>query len=148
MNCWILLVGRMNSLMSSYNSTFIFQRRTKWENYVNEWEWLLLNCCLRACLSWNVILTQCCVLNWVTKILRWAILNVHGGRRFPTSGVGIVVGIFCICGLLSCVEFFLYKIWLLTCFIFLQVSYPSAVSNVSARSPNVVINQKGGPCSK
>jgi len=39
---------------------------------------------LRTCLSWSFVLTRCCTLTWVTKILMRAISNVHAGRRFPS----------------------------------------------------------------
>jgi len=35
-------------------------------------------------LSWRFALTRFCILNWVTKLLMRAMLNVHAGRRFPT----------------------------------------------------------------
>ena len=41
---------------------------------------LLLNDCLRICLSWSFVLTRSCVLTWVTKNLMQAISNVHAGR--------------------------------------------------------------------
>ena len=59
----------------------------------HEEEWLILAYYLSTCLSRSFVLTRRCTLSWVTKILMWAISNVHadrlwrGGRRFPTPDV-------------------------------------------------------------
>ena len=37
----------------------------------------------------ELLLTRCCALTWVTKILIWAISNVHAGRRFPPTIPGL-----------------------------------------------------------
>ena len=47
-----------------------------------------------TCLSWSFVLTRCCTLTWVTKILMTAISNVHASRRFPTPALQHV-SIFC-----------------------------------------------------
>jgi len=36
---------------------------------VKERQRLLLTYCLHVCLSWSFVLTRCCVLTWVTKIV-------------------------------------------------------------------------------
>jgi len=38
---------------------------------------------VNICLPRSFVLTRCCVLSWVTKILMRAILNVHAGPKFP-----------------------------------------------------------------
>ena len=43
--------------------------------------------CLSICLSWSFVLTRCCDLIWVTKILTWAILNDHSAG-FPHLAQG------------------------------------------------------------
>jgi len=54
---------------------------------IYEEEWLLLNYYLSTCLSCGFVLTWCCTLTSVTKILVRAISNVHAGRRFPTPSL-------------------------------------------------------------
>jgi len=45
----------------------------------------LLTYCLSIHLSWSLVLTWCCTLSWVTKILMQAICNVHAGRFWPAG---------------------------------------------------------------
>ena len=63
-------------------------RKTRRENYAKEREILLLTYCLHM-LSWRFVLTRCCVLTWVTKILMRAIIkcsrrpNLAPGPQVP-----------------------------------------------------------------
>ena len=52
-------------------------------------EWLLLTYYVSTCVSWNFVLTRCCTLTWVTKIMMRTISNLHAGRRFPNPGAGV-----------------------------------------------------------
>ena len=62
---WNIAGGPPNiNLILSSNSTFIFRRKIRRENYVKEREILLLAFFLRVCLSWSFVLTRCCVLGW------------------------------------------------------------------------------------
>jgi len=70
------------------NLTLVFLRKTTRENFKDQE--MLLTYGLRVCWSWSFILTRCCVLTWVTKLLMRDLLNVHGGciwpagRRYPS----------------------------------------------------------------
>jgi len=91
-------VGNLFTIMSCMNCALsLMDCKIKWFypkiiplfNY--EEEWRLLTYYLSTCLSWSFVLTRCCTLNWVTKILMWAMLNVHTGCRFPTPGLGLII---------------------------------------------------------
>jgi len=49
-----------------------------------------------TCLSWSFVLTRCCTLTWVTKILIRAISNVYAGCRFPTPVLNNWQCLFCL----------------------------------------------------
>ena len=65
----------------SINFVLIFYRYPTMRK--SGFSWLYLT----TCVSWSFVLTRCCTLTWVTKILMRAISNVHAGRRFPAPVV-------------------------------------------------------------
>ena len=73
-NCALSLVGR--KLNQFYSKVLPLSNC--------EEEWLLSACNLSTCLSRSFVLTQCCVLTWVTKIRMLAISNVHAGPSLLT----------------------------------------------------------------
>jgi len=85
--CRKSLARRKYCLILPSTSTFIFPRNKERENYVKEREMRLLTHCLHYCLSWSFVLTRCCVLTWVMKILMRVTLNVHADRRFLTPSL-------------------------------------------------------------
>jgi len=81
----INVAGRMNCALS------LADRRISWVypkilplcKY--EEEWLLLNYYLSTCFSCSFVLTRCCTLTWITKILVRVISNIHAGRIYPEA---------------------------------------------------------------
>ena len=75
MNCALsLVVHKINQFYPKIFPLFNFEE-----------EWLLVTDYISTCLPWSFVLTRCCALSWVTKILMRAISNVHAGRIWPAG---------------------------------------------------------------
>jgi len=75
------ITGRMNYALSLAGRKIIlfYLKFLPLLNY--EEEWLILTYYVSTCLSWSFVLTRCCALTWVTKIL----MRATFGSRAATS---------------------------------------------------------------
>ena len=84
---WNISSGPQNCTNFILKFYLYLPKGNKKSKYAKQRERLLLAYCICVCLSRSFVLTLCCVLIWVTKILMRAMLNVHAGRKFPTTAI-------------------------------------------------------------